>query len=341
MKLCWGTNWDLRGNGYGYTTHCQKMRTNLERIGVEMSDGADVAVHIIVPTNYVPIGGKFNVLFTMYEAESLPREWIEPLQHADLLVVPCEHNRHLFARYFKGPIEVCQEGIDADLFRFHQREVPEDTWFKFLWVGASNPRKGWEHIAGAWAGFKRMYPKEFARSMLIVKTTQQTREERFYRMDKHHMIFESHDYPINALIELYNQCHCFLFPSMGEGWGLTLHEAQATGLPCIYTPYQGTKMFMPSENAFPLKFGMKTVRMIKTNSDGSQEIYHEASAANPDIRHLLRRMVQVYHDYPRALEMGKRASNHVRKFTWEEAARRFAEIIEKHTCERLTQEVAA
>ncbi len=44
------------------------------------------------------------------------------------------------------------------------------------------------------------------------------------------------DYDIEQLIELYHQMHCFVYPSWGEGFGLTPLQALATGMPTITVP---------------------------------------------------------------------------------------------------------
>ncbi len=305
------------------------MKTHLVKAGVELTEDADIAVHIVVPTGFTPVPGKFNVLFTMYEAMTLPKDWIDPINKADLIVVPCEHNKRLFRKYTDLPIEVCPEGIDPEMFKFYQREFPKDRPFAYIWNGASNPRKGYEHLILAWQQFWKKYPDIHKNCILIMKTTQVTTPERVVRGA--HVFIDTRDYSLENLITLYEFGHCFVFPTMGEGWGLTLHEAQATGIPCIYTPWSGVADFMPKECAFPLKFRMRTIKTVKTLPDGTQEPYHTAPAADADIKHICRRMVQVYSDYSRALQMGKQASDHVRTLTWDNAARVFIDIMSRYT----------
>lgn len=322
------------GNGFGYSTHQRMLRAALERHGVIMSDDSNVAVHIIVPTGFQPVEGKFNILFTMYECNTLPDEWVPYVQQPDLIVVPCSHNRRLFQRYTDVPVEVCLEGVDTELFSYEPRQFPTDRPFVFLWNGASNPRKGYEHVALAWASWNRRHPELEKKATLIMKTTQVTREERLIGM--RNAFVDTRKYSIENLVTLYHFAHCFLFPTMGEGFGLTLAEAMSTGLPCIYTPWSGPADFVSEREAFPLQFTMKKVRTMKIMPDGSQQKYHTTVSASANIEHLVRRMEQVYFAYDLALARGRRAAERIRReITWDISARRFIDIVEQYTSERL------
>lgn len=334
MRLFWTANWQTIGNGYGYSTHQRMLKAALEAQGVAMADDAPVAIHIVVPPGFQPVFAKYNVLYTMYEGETIPEEWIPPLQFPDLIVVPCTHNVHVFQKYTDRPVVHCPEGVDVDKFTFYQRKKPfpglED--FTFLWIGASNPRKGYEHVAVAWRIFKDRYPAEFERSILILKTTQTTKAERLISSSPNRFFVDTRNYNIENLVTLYHSAHCFLFPSMGEGFGLTLAEAMCTGLPCIYTPWSGPKDFISEREGYPLRFSMTDVKTVKREDDGSLSDYHTTCAVSADPNHIARRMAQVYSDYDEALRRGKRAADRIRRdFTWAQSAQKFMAIIEKYT----------
>jgi glycosyltransferase involved in cell wall biosynthesis len=332
VTLQWTANWNMKGNGYGYSTHQRMLRAALEAQGVVMCDDADIAVHIVVPSGFLPIFAKFNILYTMYEGETIPDDWIAPLRLADLVVVPCTHNVHVFQKYTDAPVVHCWEGVDTAKFSYVTRAKPRDLKkFRFLWVGASNPRKGYEHTAGAWAVFEKEYPKEWENCELIFKTTQQTKEERLVPFPAHHVKVETHDYTIDELIRLYHSAHAFLFPTMGEGFGLTLAEAMSTGLPCVYTPWSGPNDFISEREGYPLRFNMKETATIKLENDGTRHPYHTTTSVSVDIKHLARRMAQVYADYDEALARGRRAAERIRRdITWEKSARSFIEIVERY-----------
>lgn len=330
MRIDWTADYDMQGNGYGYTMHQRNLRAALEAEGVVMDVESDIAVHIVTPPSFEPREGKFNVLYTMYEMAALPTEWIEPMNKADLIVVPNHHNRHLFRRYTKLPIEVVWEGVKPDKFTLKKREMPVGEKFRFLWLGASNPRKGYEHVAMAWQMFYTAHPELRGKVELYLKTTQPMTESRNLSLVEAGAIFDNRDMPLEELIELYHSSHVFLFPSMGEGWGLTLHEAMATGLPAIYTPWSAMRDWVPEKYAYSLKFGMKPIDAVRQNGPDVGKFYHRAPAAYPDIEHLARRMYQVYSRYDEAREKGYRGGEIVREITWERSAREFLDKVTPH-----------
>ena len=186
-----------------------------------MTEDSEVAVSIVTPEQFKPIPGKFNILYTMYECSTIPDHWIEPLQQADLIVVPCTHNKRLFKNYTKVPIEVCWEGVDVSKFTYKDRSKLKQDPFVFLWVGASNPRKGYEHVVISWRLFTEKHPDW--NCILYMKTTQLTREERLVNVGGNAFVDtrflplekEAGD-KIPTLVDLYHMAHAFLLPSMAS-----------------------------------------------------------------------------------------------------------------------------
>ena len=116
-------------------------------------------------------------------------------------------------------------------------------------------------------------------------------------------------------------------PTFGEGWGLTLCEAMATGAPCIATPITGCKDFFDESVGYPLEYSMK-----KSNLRGYEG---EFMGYVPETQSCLDQMMAVAKDYNKALKVGKRASNRIHeKFTWKKSGQRLAEIIGRysHAC---------
>jgi len=359
MRFYWASMLNQVGIGFGYSNHQRQLRKALEGIGIEIVDepgGADIAVSIVPAGNYVRVEGKYNVLYTMYEAVDLPPKWIPKLNEADLIVVPCRHNKRLFERYTKKPIEVCWEGVEVDKFVFKRRAFPvAGEPFVYLWFGASNERKGYKHMIVAWQRFCERN-KEIANGCLLVMKTTQTAEglERVVGYDAmgneikkvlpkervvryQNVIFDSRVLPVMSdgkvpgLVNMYHDAHCFVFPTMGEGFGLTLAEAMATGLPCIYTNWSGPVDILSEKEGYPVKWKLVPIDTLTPLANGDSIVELHTYAASCDIDHLVRRMEQVYYDYETAVKKGELAAERIRRyFTWELSARSFVGIIQKY-----------
>ena len=348
MRLAWTNSLQGIGVAFGYSNHQKQLKKALENNGVIFDKDADVQVSIVPANNYVRVPDKFNVLYTMYEATDIPKSWIPKVNDTDLIVVPCEHNKRLFRRYTKAPIEVCLEGVLTEKFSYYERTFPTFKPFRFLWFGATNQRKGYDRMILAWRLFQLKHPDIACKCELYMKTTQNIACERIVgfkdgkpvkEVMPTERIFTAGNATVDTrkvseeeLTKIYHDSHCFVFPTMGEGFGLTLAEAMSTGLPCIYTPWSGPVDFISPKEGYPVKFEMVKVLTHIARLDGNHIKDCEAFAAGADIDSIVRKMVVVYSDYDNALNKGQRAADRIRKeITWDISARRFMDIIRSYT----------
>jgi glycosyltransferase involved in cell wall biosynthesis len=303
------------GNAYGYSTHARNMKKHVANIA-DICPDAEISLQIQTADKFQPIEGKKMFLFTMYEADDIPASFASRLHLADHIIVPCEHNKWVFRKYTDRPISVCHEGCNTDVYYFKDRQAPKITPFRFLWVGAPNPRKGWEEVVVAW---NYMVGKENPNIELYLKTTMgEIFEKRL------NVTYDSRNLSLKELVELYHSAHCFLFPTRGEGWGLTLTEAMSTGVPCIATQYSGTADFFDSYVGYPIDYELRRFYH-------AQYELHTRSAA-PSVEHLVDQMAYVYNNYTEARAKGRKAAQRIRnKFTWEKSAKRLVEILRKNS----------
>jgi glycosyltransferase involved in cell wall biosynthesis len=354
MKLYWKRRDEGWGNAKGYNNMADSFyRAVTEDLGFKLEPNAfhaDICLHLAVPTTFEPVPGKVNVLLTMYEMDSIPNSWIPMIQRADMLIVPCHQNVGIFKKHFKGPVVSCPLGVDPEVFTFKQRVKPtEKEMFNFLWVGATNPRKGYELVLHAWdLWFRSMPPEIVDRTQLILKTQRGNEEGEIKRLRirppnlpksvpvSSNVILDTRRVPIEELVHIYHGCHAFMLPSFGEGWGLTLCEAQATGLPCIFTPWSGPKEFMKDSWSYPVRYRMAEQKAVIPKPDGTQIIDHAGLAAVADPNHIARRMFEIFDKYDLALKKGLAGSNHIHKnFTWTQAGEKLLNILEKYNSERM------
>lgn len=318
MKIYWATHFKIMlANAAGYTLSNYHLRVALHEIGVEHADDAKVAIHLCHPADFKPVPGKKNCLFTMFESTPVPEIFGQAFQKADLILVPSRFCEQLFAP-MKGKkrMFVNKLGFDEKTFPYVERKWTEGDDYQALWLGAPNARKGWPHALYAFTSVFRDQPW----AHLTMKTTTGDGKGKVEQRDN--IVFDSRSYSdVNQLSELYQKAHCFLFPTMGEGFGLTALEALATGCPTIYTNYGGQLDFLDVKWAWPVTYVIDTV----DQTDGNP--YDGAFADPPKVA---RAMVEILSDYPAALAKAKLGSDFVHaNFTWKHAARQLVKNLER------------
>jgi len=362
LPLFWATpEHDLVANALGYNTHNKNMR-KASAPYFEFTPEAEIALSIAPADVYRPVPNKFNVLFTMWELLDVPPPYIEALANADAVIVPCRFSKELFSKYIsRDKIWVCFEGVDPDVFTYKERKFPDmakGERFRFLWCGAPNERKGYRYMLEMVKVFdkipnveiylKTTMPKMDWRS--TIRNTWKHRKEIFTdgrklrafrsmvdRIPKPYMnetvtamgvhkniFFDTRKLPIEELVALYHSAHVFVLPHLGEGWGLTLCEAMATGCPSISVSETGCKDFFDEGVGYTLKTDI-VAQNLKEN-------YHleKARAYVPRSKDVFDKMTAAMLNYPAALVKGRAASNRIRtKFTWDIAGKRLRTIMDE------------
>lgn len=329
LKIFWGSEYKKgEGNAYGYYVHNTTLKREFSHL-VEMVDSPEKADAIIYITSPEYFPGKLHdiptFLFTMFEGTTLPVPYVESISKADALLSPSDWVSELFVRHFPDvPVYTIPHGVDP-VFSFRERRFPRrGKKFRFLWVGAANPRKGWEEVINTWGR------TDFAKSSeleLYIKTTKIDGVQ-----SQGNVILDGRNLSIDDLVSLYHSAHCFLFPSRGEGFGLTAAEAMRTGLPCIATNYSGHTMFMDDSVAYMIgcRMGKGEVKFI---GDGHTE---ETEIAYPHVDELYAAMIYVYTHYRKAAKKGVLASNRIRReYTWNKSATRLLEAVEQQVTGRV------
>ena len=313
FKLHWACKpiGDGLGNALGYTTHERTLHRYVSKIA-DLTPDAEAALTIISPEQYVnPPQPYINFLFTMFEGTTLPDIYIENMARADFLIAPSTWVKERFNQYF--PPEktfVCPHGVES-IFHYYKRSFPKlGELFVYLWVGAPNPRKGYEPIIMIW---QEMGFNNNPAVLLYMKTTKLGKFER-----RGNVILDSRKLSIHQLYGLYKRAHCFIMPTQGEGFGLTACEAMRTGLPCIVTHYSGITDFFDEQVGYLVGYEMGEGVVTFPGT----KMRHKTMVAKPKMEDILNHMLYVYENYNIALKKGKKASERIsQNFTWPRSAK--------------------
>lgn len=224
-------------NGYGYATLC--ILKSLEELGYEVNDNdptADVEFAFNQPQNWRFKGkDSYKIGYHPWESTELLPGWADIMNQCDEIWTPSPLIADWYVRYagIRVPVYVYEHGVEHD-WRPVKRE-PTD-FIKFLHVGGEASRKGKGDTIN-W--FRQAFNGYRDDVKLTVKTTNSNWNKipilgkvRYLdaklSLAQMHTLFEIHD--------------VYVYPSYGEGFGLTPLQALATGMPTImptaWAPYR-------------------------------------------------------------------------------------------------------
>ncbi|MEY2567818.1 MAG: hypothetical protein QOE35_2347 [Actinomycetota bacterium] len=266
--------------------------------------------------------GRRRIGWTMLEVTGLPQDWVDGCNGMDEIWVPASFNVETFRNSgVTVPIRVMPLGVDVDYFHPEIRGFRPSERFVFLSVFEWGERKAPEVLLKAFA-------EEFKESEDVMLLLSVFNRDPF--IDVEHEIAKlalPNGAPIAVMVNpefadyqmgsLYRSADCFVLPTRGEGFGMPVLEAMASGLPTIATDWSGPSDFLHDGIGYPLQTRPLVAAEAKCP-------YYEGFAwADPDSEHLRHLMRHVFEHPEEARAKGLAAASEVQsRHTWEYAAAR-------------------
>ena len=286
--------------------------------------------HGYPPSFARPPAGRLVVALP-WEFGAIPRDWRRAIHRDVDEVWAC--SRHLRDGYLASGLDpdlvrVVPHGVDPE--RFHPGLAPLPLpgvpgGYRFLFVGGLLWRKGIDLLLDAYrSAFSArddvtLVVKDFGRGGPYQP---QEAEERVRAMAADpagpRVAFLRDRLSDDEIPRLYASCDCLVHPYRGEGYGLTVAEGMAAGLPVIVPEGGSTADFCDDETALLVPSHPLVLDRTRV---GDLDLVGPVSVIEVLALDLAARMREAYDDREAARAVGRRASAHIRAHhTWDAAA---------------------
>lgn len=246
----------FNGDCYGFSTAQRQTRLALERQGVNIVHDSKFELQHLSAHLYKR-NTEFSFLTPTHEADDIHPSLIKKINECFEVIALCQHNKEVFKRNgVTKKIHVVTQGINLDVFKYNKKKRGDKL--KFLWIGQTSVRKGWDILS-------KSFNQAFGQRNdvhLYLKTTGAGNQE---IINIGNITLDTRNLALVDLLDIYDDNHIFVSCSHGESTNLPALEAMASGLICMAPQIQGMKEFIHEDTAIPLEveyvdanYGVKT-----------------------------------------------------------------------------------
>jgi glycosyltransferase involved in cell wall biosynthesis len=307
-----------RGRGDGYGSSSKDLLEALHEIGVKTSESfnnQNIGLLYHSPYSIMRMETRFRILYTMFESSKIPDDWIEILKLADMVIVPSKWCQTVFGNAGINT-RVVPLGYNDKVFRYIPRVVRKP--YTFLHYDAFNARKGHFEVFNA-------FNKAFEGNpdvRMIFKTVRDAVSVPLSPSAYPNIEVIYGDVTQQQLYDIMARSDAFVFPSRGEGFGLTPLEAMATGLPTIVPNAHGITEYFDERYMIEAKVGGPSVPLYRRLTDVGEMV-------KVDEDDLAEKMKWLVDNADKGLEMGKAASDYVKSWTYTNTANELKKLIDE------------
>lgn len=307
-----------RGGADGYGMSSKHLMESLEAAGINLSEyylEQEIGLLYHSPHSITRLDTKYKIIYTMFESDKIPEDWIDYLHAADLVIVPSKWCQEIFKKSGIDTI-VIPLGYNDKIFTYKPRKKHKE--FTFLHYDAFNVRKGYFEVLEAFdRAFKHNEPVK-----MLFKTSREVVGVPLNRAAYPNVDVIYGKVTEQELADICYGSDAFVFPSRGEGFGLTPLEAMATGLPAIVPNAHGISEYFNEKFMYEVKADEKCKAIYRRLTDVGNMV-------KCDVNDLARQMRYIYENQDEARQKGKLASEYVRQWTFTRTGQEFKKLIDK------------
>ena len=245
-----------------------------ERVLAPLSGPAQVHVRHQWPPNFTAPPEGAWVMIQPWEFGGIPQAWVEPMtREVDEIWAYSTwvRDRYIESGVPAEKVVVIPLGVDSNVFRPEgpQASLSTAKRFKFLFLGGTIPRKGIDLLLEA-------YQQAFTAAddvCLVIKgqggevyqgtELGQILQDLKARPGAPEIEYTTANLAEAELAALYRACDAFVMPYRGEGFGLPMAEAMASGKPVIATARGAAMDFLAEDRAYLIPCDRRRINMTE------------------------------------------------------------------------------
>ena len=283
---------------------------------------SEIPFHInFCQPHYYQLNSDYKIGYTPWESTKIPQGWLYNMSLCNEIWATSSFVKDIYVKYnVNENIHVIPHGISPEFFPY-ERELT-DT-FNFLHIGGDSKRKNAQSAVDA---FLELFDGNLDYKLVLKYNSfchaEIYLDNKLVNAINHPQIIGIPDsFSTDDMVKLYHKCHCLIYPTSGEGFGMIPFEAMATGLPTIVTNLTGCADFAHYGIPLSAEYG---------DADYNSHMYGTDTGlwAIPDFDELIQSMKNVTNEYEEFKKFAYRSARTIHeKHSWSSVA---TSIIERY-----------
>lgn len=292
-------------------------------------------IRLSQPDSFASCPSEVKIGFSMWEFDAVPKAawrgqpgaeyavmpWGRGMNQADINLVPCSWSAKLWRDAgCTKPVHVVPLGHDPLEYHWADRHnrVPVFVLSGTL-SGRKNPQMLVQAFCELWPDPSPEGPGLVLKSCAHLPVGAPERED---------ILVINETWPPERINELYARCDVMVHPTQGEGFGLTMLEGMATGLPVVAPWWSGPADYLDAGNSWELRTEWASVSsdFCLDPEAGEYQQFRYRQPLMGSLKERLRLLAREPGLIPSASHAAVRTA---RALTWEATARRILEVVEE------------